>query len=253
MAALLVCLTCSGLYAQEGRTDKLDSLGWSGSVGLTALIQGGNLTKTAIIISSDLAYTWQKTGLTWLGNMAYSNRIGNQPVEREYLGALALRLLPHRRLYPTVLATAEKSRLRAIAFRWNTGLGLSYHLIENHLSSLRASVLVLHESSRYETATVVPSELDSRAETQQQFVGMLRLRGENELLAHRLRMSYNTLLQTAFANLSDYRWAVYLNLDLPLSHHVALRSVVQYSYERFVAVGTQPVNFIYTAGMSIYP
>lgn len=245
---LLVTGLVGWANAQE-RTDRLDSLGWSGSVALTTIVQSGDLTKSALAVFSDVTYTWRKVGLTSLGSLSYSNRGGGVAVEREYLESVGVRFFPHRRLYPAVLGTVEASRLRQIPFRWNAGVGVAYNLIQTQRSSLKLSLLLLHETTRYNPVSV---EAEPFTSPQNNYISSFRVRGLNNVLGSKVRLNYTAFVQTAVQDLRDYRWSVYLNVDIPITRHFALRSVIQNTYERRVVPGTSQTNFLYTGGLSLH-
>ena len=247
LAGILSLLEATG----QNRTDQLDSLGWSGSVAVTMLVQSGNLTSSAAAVFADVTYTWRAVGLTSLTNLLHSNGRGKAAVEREYLESVGLRFFPKHRFYPAVLGTVEKSRLRALSFRWSAGLGLSYNLVKARQAQLKLSALLLHETTRYDANALPPAEPGREARTKNALAGQFRLRGQNSLVRGHIKVSYNAFVQASLEDIKDYRLAVYLNLDVPITRHFSVRSIIRRTYERVVVPGTSPTNYLFTGGISL--
>lgn len=229
----------------------VDSFKIRGNVSVTGLIQTGNEMRTVASQLSVITLGKRDYEIEPLTSIAYSTKPGKQ-VEGEYLENVIIRFLPEHRFYPAIGLSAEKSLLRKIDYRWSAGATIVCNIVKLHFHTIKLGLGYNHEFTQYVLNAFDPPYIPGN-----DFYGRsldqvyVRLKGINNFFAGKLVLSYDFFYQPSIRDLSDYRWTLIGNLDIPLTRLISFRSSAVDSYEKFVATGVYQNNFRLTYGINI--
>ena len=229
---------------------RADSFKIRGNVSISGLIQTGNEMRTVASLLSVITFGKKSYEVEPLTSIAYSTKPGKQ-VEGEYLENVIIRLAPERRCYPAIGLSAEKSYLRKIDYRWSAGATLVCNIVKLKDQVIKLGVGYNHEFTQYVRGAFeppfIPGDNYYGRNLDQVYI---RLKGKNNFFTGKLVLSYDFFYQPSIRDLTDYRWTLIGNLDIPLSRTISFRSSAVDSYEQFVATGVYKNNFRLTYGVN---
>lgn len=231
-------------------TSRVDSFKIRGGVSVSGLIQSGNEMRTVASLLSVITFGKKSYEIEPLTSIAYSTKPGKQ-VEGEYLENVIIRLLPEHTFYPAVGLSTEKSYLRKIDYRWSAGATIVCNIVRLQDQVIKLGLGYNHEFTRYVRGAFDPPYIPGNnyygRDLDQVYI---RLKGRNNFFKGKLVLSYDFFYQPSIRDLSDYRWTLIGNLDIPLSRLISFRSSAVDSYEQFVATGVYQNNFRLTYGIN---
>ncbi len=147
--------------------------------------------------------------------------------EREQILDLHFGLFSQKKFYGFSFGTLERSNLRKINFRWQTGIGAGWHIFrtQNNNQRLNLTAALLRE----ETDFINPKQADYII-----FRASLRLKGRHVFFNKLLIINHITTYMPSLAFNNNKRLTSNVSVEVPISKRVQLRSSFDYTYEGIV-------------------
>jgi hypothetical protein len=147
--------------------------------------------------------------------------------EREQTLDLHLGLLSQKRFYGFGFGILERSNLRKINFRWQTGLGAGWHIVRNakNTQRLNLTAAILREVTDF----INPIQPDYQI-----IRASFRLKGMHIFFNNRLRFIHLSTYMPSIAFDKNRRLTGNLSIEVPISKRIQLRSSFDYTYEGVV-------------------
>lgn len=150
-----------------------------------------------------------------------NGRITDREVRIEGLGYVEK--FPGESWYGFALGIYTHSRLRKVDTRYQGGLGLGLHLLQEEDKRLSMSLALLAEKTTFATG-----------EVRQPFRGSFRLEGHLIYGDNDLRLGLESLVKPKLFDTADLIWLTLLTIDAPLNEQLAARLALESVYETIV-------------------
>jgi hypothetical protein len=217
--------------------------------GLTGNYQTGNVDVLAIRSKLDFVYA---TGLAFvfktqnssLYQSFYGNKADNDVFSRNYLY-----YHPQRIVYPFAMAYISANFRRKIDFRFFTGLGLTWQLIQTKVHVLKLSGSVVYETTNF-SGKVFNQDAFNGNSTVELLRGTVYMAGWNYVLDKKIRLFYDAFWQPQFSNAKNYRTQLDLGLDFPVWKGFALAISYTFTHENLVIKGVRPDDRLLSFGIA---
>jgi hypothetical protein len=236
---------------QDTAIKKSDTTHLKGNISATGLIQSGNENRFVASLLSELSIGNKQYEVLPITSIAYSTKPHAQ-VEGEYLENVIVRYGQQHFIYPAIGLSFEKSFLRKIDYRYSAGITLAANLVNKNDQSVKLGIGVNHEFTQYKAGAFTPPIDDNLSYSRNVNQIYIRLKGVNHFFKNSLVFSYDLFYQPNIQDLTDYRWTLISNLDVPLNNKISFTVSAVSSYETFVATNVANYNFRLTYGINIF-
>ncbi|WP_111669769.1 DUF481 domain-containing protein [Algoriphagus litoralis] len=248
-ASLLLLLFHFFTLSSFAQLNESDTSRFQLRAGFTAVNQKGNVDlfvirgRLEIVSNSQNAFVFKSQA-----NSLYQE-FGGSKADNDLNSRNYLYYRPFRKFYPFSMLYVQTNFRREIDFRWFTGLGYTWQLIQKPRTTLKLSGSMVYETTRFQQNQYSEAKYNG-SNTISLPRATLYLTGWHKLLDSKLRLFYSGYWQLGLDITPNNRFQMDLGLDLPIWK--GLNASVQYSYsrEQVVAISVLQEDRILTFGLS---
>lgn len=245
---LLLGLLCvsNQLSAQINESDTLSLQHFSA---LTGNVQTGNFKAFAVRVKSDISVAPSdifafKTQNTYRYQSFFDRKVDNEFSNRNFVY-----LYQHRRLYPFAMAFLSGNFRRKIDFRYFSGAGITWQIVQKQQHALKFSASGVFESTQFSDNTFNFPEYDGSEELKT-WRATFRLFGKHAFAKQKLRLYYEAYAQPSLEDRNNYRWHTELGLDFPVWKGLSISAMLMYDHENVTIKQVKQRDLIATFGVS---
>ncbi len=219
-----------------------NDLKWSGFLTFSGLYQSGNTNKFNLQGRGELKRTKGiiETILYLSASYGESRQMKD---DNTYFGSLTADLFYDNIFSPFFLQYAEYNFAKGIELRSQTGTGIKYLFIPDHVHKSSVSLAVIYD---YLDLVSKPGNSNDR-EARFSF----RLKSDQKLFEDRLRISFVGLYQPVINYFSKSNYYLEANLEMPLTKIFRLVAIYTYSFDNVVSVGRKRADNKLTFGAGL--
>jgi len=160
-----------------------------------------------------------------------------------------LYLNPYRKIYPFAMVYFQTNYRRAIDFRSFGGVGATWQIVQQPITTLKLSASLIYELTRFRGNQFNEVAYNGN-ETIELARATIYLAGWHKLVENRLRVYYSGYWQPGLNGTSNNRFQLDAGLDFPLWKGLNATLQYAYSFEQIVTASVKQNDQVLTYGLS---
>lgn len=236
------------IFAQinESDTSKFQS-----RTSLTGNWQGGNVEFLAFRAKIDISTKFFGQLVFKTQNAYLYQEFFRQKADEDIFSRNFVYVSPQNRFYAFGLAWISTNFRRKIDFRYFTGLGATYQLVQQKNHVLKIAFSGVYEQSNFRTNTFNETFYNNSFQiTTWRFSAWLF--GKNHFMNDKLIFHYEAYLQPSLQRKDNFRWQTEIGFDAKIFKNIAFTTNFVYTYESVVAEKLKNEDYMLSFGLSFY-
>ena len=234
------------LYAQINESDTLLLQHFTA---ITGNVQTGNFKAFAFRARLDASFAPSNVFAFKTQNAYRYQSFFERKVDNEFSNRNFVYLFQHRRVYPFAMAFLSGNFRRKIDFRYFTGAGLTWQMVQQQKHTIKFSASGVYESTRFSESTYNFQEYNG-AQNLDTWRATFRFFGKHNLFRNKLRLYYEAFAQPSIEKRNNYRWHTEAGLDFPIWKGLSINALFMYDHENVTISTVKQNDLIATFGLS---
>ncbi len=242
---LLLFLLPALAYAQINESD---TLRFQARFGISGNAQTGNVEMFALRGKVDMLYAPAKK-LVFKTQTSYMyQEFFHRKADEDVLSRNFAYWKPQARLYPYLMCFLSTNFRRNIDFRYFTGAGLTWQIVQKPKHNIKWSVMGVYEQSNFSKNTF--NDLAYNGQNQIKiWRASTRIFGRHVLGNNKFILHYEAYIQPSFERSNNLRWQTEIGGDIPIYKGLNFTTNYVYTYEGVVTLGSKEEDSIFTVGL----
>lgn len=244
---VLLCLFPLLVFSQINESDTLTL---KADFSLTGLYQGGNVETIIFRTKSGVTYKPFKKWVVKTQNSYVYQEFGKTKADEDFLSLNFLYFNPEKKFYPLVLGFFSTNFRREIEYRYLSGAGVTYQILEKKSNWLKVALSSEYENTRFKTTNFNIEQYDG-IKNISTFRGTIWLNGKHEIFKKKLIFKHEFFYQPSLEETDNYRWQADLALEIPVWKFLNFKINYLHTYESIVVQGQEEQDQFLTFGLTI--
>ena len=247
LGVFLISLYC--VNSLSAQINESDTVGYQFNAALRGAYQAGNVELLRVINSVDGLAVFQENVVLKTENTLFYQEFFGQKADLDMSSRNYLYYKPFSKVYPYLIGYVSSNYRRDISSRYYSGLGLTYHFLNNGQSSIKISNNIAYDVTNYETDRYNEVQFNGSTEISN-WINTLYLQGFHRVCSGKLLIHYKAYWQQSFEYEAMYRYLVSTNLNFKLGKGWFLQTQMDYRFEHVTNNNVKQSDFIWTWGMA---
>lgn len=156
---------------------------------------------------------------------------------------------PKQRVYPFAMLYVQTNYRRQVDFRWFTGAGLTWQVVQKSVATLKFSASMVYENTDFRS-NQFNEVFYNGSTTIDLWRATVYLAGWHQLFDHRLKLFYNTYWQPGLDEVPNHRFQLDCGIDFPVWKGLNVLAQYNFTSEQVVTTSVKQHDRIFTFGVS---